>query len=167
MHGSLNDILPEPISPESEEIIRELLKRKLKGSVSKFVRLMRAMEERFGPEAVEVARELSGGVTPRPEDQLGTPEEDLHTFCDRLDRGCVLSHRWERIADEPDRIAYRFTKCLWAEIYRELDAADLGRWICEGDDPGVRSYNPQLRCRQTKLLMDGDAECDHVFSVSR
>jgi len=167
MRGSLNDILPEPIGPEAEEIIRDLLKQKLKGAASRFVTVMRAMEEHFGPEAVDVARGLFGDVIPRPEEQLGTPEEDLHTYCDRLDRGCVLSHRWERIEDTRDRIAYRFTRCLWAEIYRELDAADLGRWICEGDDPSVQSYNPKLRCRQTKLLMDGDEECDHVFYVDR
>ena len=167
MCGSLNEILPEPIGPETEEIIREMLKRKMKGAASMFIAAMRAMEERFGPEALQVARGLFGNVTTRPEEELGTPEEDLHTFCDRLDRGCALSHRWERIEDEEDRIAYRFTRCLWAEIYRELDAEDLGRWICEGDDPGVRSYNSKLRCRQTKLLMDGDEECDHVFYVER
>ena len=165
MRGSLNDILPERISEESEQAIRDLLKRILKGAVSKFVRVMRAMGEKYGPEAVEHAHSLFGKVNPRPADQLGTPEEDLHARCDALEKGCVLSHQWERIIDEPDRVGYRFTKCLWAEIYRELDAADLGLWICEGDDPGIRSFNPKLRCKQTKLLMKGDERCDHVFYV--
>jgi len=167
MRGSLNDILPEPISAESEEIIRDLLKRKLKGSISRFVRVMRAMEAKYGPEAVEHARSLFGNVNPRPAEKLGRPEDDLRTRCDGLEEGCVLSHQWEKVIDEPDRIGFRFTKCLLAEIYLELDAADLGRWICEGDDPGIQSFNPKLRCKQTKLLMDGDDHCDHVFYVER
>ena len=56
MPGSLNDILPESLNPEAEEIVLELLKHKMKGGASLAVRLLRAMEERFGPEARQVVR---------------------------------------------------------------------------------------------------------------
>ena len=47
MRGSLNEILPEPISPEAEEILREHLKRKMKGAAGLAVRLLHAMESKF------------------------------------------------------------------------------------------------------------------------
>ena len=120
MPGSLNDILPDPISRESEEILLDLIKRKMKGAAGLAVRLLHAMEERFGPEAREVLREMIGHREPTPRPGAGEPEADLRTFCDRLDRGCVGSHRWERVIDEPDRIGYHYTRCMWAEVFREL-----------------------------------------------
>ncbi len=68
MLGSLNDILPEPISEENEEIILSLLKRKMKGSADVAVRLLRAMEERFGPEARDVMRQMAANPSPAPRD---------------------------------------------------------------------------------------------------
>jgi len=165
MPGSLNDILPEPISEENERILLALLKRKLKEAAGLTVRLLHAMEERFGPEARQVVRDMAMDrkLTPRP--NAGEPEADLREFCARLDEGCVGTHRWERVVDEPDRIGYRYTRCMWAEIYRELGEPELGFILCAGDEPAVKSYNPRLGFKRTKVLMRGDQECDHVFYV--
>lgn len=165
MRGSLNDILPEPISPENEKVLCDLLKRKMRGSAWLAVQLLHAMEERFGPEARQVVREMAqnGEVAPRPD--AGEPAEDLREFCASLDKGCVGSHRWQRVIDEPDRIGYHFTRCMHAEAYRELGEPELGYVICAGDEPAVRSYNPQLAFQRTKTLMEGAEMCDHVFYV--
>ena len=167
MPGSLNDILPEPISEENEKILLDMLKRKMKGAAGLAVRLLHAMEERFGPEAREVVREMAEHRKPTPRADVGEPETDLREFCARLDRGCAGSHRWERVIDEPDRIGYHFTRCMWAEIYRELGEPDLGFVICAGDEPAVRSYNPKLGFKRTKVLMNDDEVCDHVFYVEK
>jgi len=167
MGGSLNDILPEPISEESERIILDMLKRKMKGAAGMAVRLLRAMEERFGPEAREVVKDMIAKRQPKPRPDAGDPQKDLHDFCERLERGCVGSHKWERVIDEPDRIGYHFTRCMWAEIYRELGEPELGFVICAGDEPGVKSYNPKLGFRRTKVLMKGDDVCDHIFLVEK
>ena len=165
MTGSLNDMLPEPLSPENEEAILTMLKSNMTGGCGLAVRIVRAMEERFGPAAREVVKEMaeSREVTPRPE--AGDPQTDLHEFCDRLEQGCVGSHRWERVEDRPDKIAYEFTRCIWAEIFRELGDPDLGFIFCAGDEPAVKSHNPALGFRRTKVLMHGDDICDHVFLV--
>ena len=166
MQGSLNDILPEPVSPESEAILLDLLKRKMAASARLAVDLLHAMEARFGPEAREVVREMAQGraVSPRPE--AGDPETDLHDFCAQLDRACAGSHRWERVVDEPDRVGYRFTRCMHAEVFCELGEPELGWVLCAGDEPAVRSYNPALGFQRTQTLMEGDPECDHVFYVA-
>lgn len=167
MLGSLNDILPEPISEENERVLLELLKRKMKGASGIAVQLLHAMEERFGPEAREVVRDMARNrkATPRPD--AGEPEADLREFCARLDEGCAGSHQWERVIDERDCIGYRFSRCMWAEIYRELGEPELGLVICAGDEPAVKSYNPKLGFKRTKVLMRGDQECDHVFHVEK
>lgn len=167
MKGSLNSILPAPITEESEAIILDLLKRKIKGAASLTVRLLRAMEQRFGPEAREVVKDMMPKGQPEPRLEVGDPEEDLDEFCSQLERGCVGSHRWDRVVDERDRIGYHFTRCVWAEVYRELGEPELGLVICAGDEPAVKSYNPRLGFQRTKVLMSGDEVCDHVFFVEK
>jgi hypothetical protein len=56
---------------------------------------------------------------------------------------------------------------VWAEIYRELGEPELGFALCASDEPAVRSYNPKLAFRRTKLLMNGDEVCDHEFYVDK
>ena len=165
MDGSLNDVLPEPISKDSEEIILGLLKKKMSGAASLAVRLLHAMEERFGPEAREVVADMIAKQRPSPRPDPGNPEKDLQEFCASLERGCVGSHRWERVIDERDRIGYHFTRCMWAEVFRELGAPELGFVFCASDEPAVRSWNPRLGFERTRVLMDGDEFCDHVFFV--
>jgi hypothetical protein len=165
--GSLNELLPDPISKENEEILLGLLKRKMKGAAGLAVQLLHAMEERFGPEAREVVRDMIRNREPTPRPDTGEPETDLRGFCARLDRGCVGSHRWERVIDEPDRVGYHYTRCMWAEVYRELGEPELGFVICAGDEPAIRSYNPRLAFKRTKVLMNGDEVCDHVFYVKK
>jgi hypothetical protein len=167
MPGSLNDILPDPISKENEEILLELVKRKMRGAAGLAVRLLHAMEARFGPEAREVVRELIVDCEPTPRPDAGEPAADVRAFCARLDRGCVGSHRWERVIDEPDRIGYHYTRCMWAEVYRELGEPELGFVVCAGDEPAIKSWNPDLAFKRTQVLMNGDEMCDHVFYVEK
>lgn len=167
MNGRLNEILAEPISDDNEALLMELIKRKITSAARLAVRLLHAMEERFGPEARQVVREMIDGAAAPPRPQPGDPAADLHEFCDQLERACVGSHRWRRAVDEPDRIGYEFTRCLYAEIFRELGEPELGFMFCAGDDPAVRAFNPDLGFRRTKVLMNGDEICDHVFLVEK
>jgi hypothetical protein len=165
MPGSLNDILPQPISQENEEVILDLLKRKMTVSLDLAVELLRAMEKRFGPEAREVVQQMAKEQEFPPEDEFGLPNEDLWKFCKMIDQAAAGSHRWERQIEEPERIGYQFSRCMYAEILRELGELDLGMVICARDGPWVKSYNPQLGFRRTKTLMEGDECCDHIFEV--
>ena len=165
MPGSLNEILPEPVSPRNEEAILALITRKMKSAANMGVRILHAMEERFGPQARQVLKDMEARMEPSPAPDAGDPCDDLHDFCDALDRGCVGSHRWERVIDEPGRVGYHFTRCAWAEIYRELGEPEIGWLYCAADEPGVKSRNPKLGFTRTKLLMKGEDICDHIFYV--
>jgi hypothetical protein len=165
MPGSLNDILPEPISEANERILLALLQRKMKTAAAVGVRLLHAMEERFGPAAREVLRDMVQQQSPTPRPDAGPPEADLHAFCADLEKGCAGTHRWERVIDTPDRIGYHFTRCMWAEVYRELGEPDLGFVICASDEPAVKAHNAQLGFSRTQVLMHGASLCNHVFFV--
>jgi hypothetical protein len=167
MPGSLNDILPEPISPENEAVLLDLLRRKMAVSLELAVDLLRAMEQRFGAEVREVMREMARDQEFDAREEVEEPEADLRSFCAMIDRVAAGSHRWERVVDEPDRIGYCFTRCMYAEILRELEESELGLVLCARDGPWAGSFNPGLGFKRTKTLMDGDDVCDHVFHVKR
>lgn len=165
MPGNLNDVLPEPVSEKNEEFFDDLLKDKLKTAGSIAVELLHAMEAHFGPEARQVLNNMVENRQFHARQNPGMAEDDLHSFCDALDQGCVGTHRWERVVDEPDRIGYRYTRCMWAEIFGELGEPDLGFLLCAGDKPAVEAYNPTLGFERTRVLMHGDEDCDHVFYI--
>ena len=167
MPGSLNDILPDEISEADEEIIQELLYRKMKGYAGLAVRMLHAMEKRFGPGAREVLREMMTSYDFPPRPDAGDPRADLHELCEKVEEGCAGTHRWERVIDEPDRVGYHFKDCMHARIFRELGEPELGFLMCAGDEPYVRSYNPGLGFRRTKTLMEGDEVCDHIYLVEK
>jgi hypothetical protein len=165
MPGSLNDILPEPISEESEQIILDLLKRKISTCVNLTVQLFQAMEKRFGPTVHEVVRELAENQHFEARPDPGEPREDLKGFCDMVEKMAPGSHRWERVIDEPDRIGFHYSRCMYAEAFHELGAPELGWVMCASDAPRVKSYNPRLGFKRTKTIMEGDDICDHTIFV--
>ena len=165
MTGSLNDILPEPISEENEKALLDHLKRKMKSAAQLTVQLLHEMEAHFGPEAREVVRSMARNLKPTPRPVTGEPQADLHEFCAQLDTRCVGSHRWQRVIDEPTQIGYHYTRCMWAEIYHELGEPELGLILCASDEPAIKSHNPKLAFKRTKTLMAGDELCDHIFHV--
>jgi hypothetical protein len=165
MPGALNEILQEPISEQNEKLLNHLLKDKLKTACNIAVELLHAMEAHFGPEVRQVFNSIVENRQFQSHRNPGKAEDDLHVFCDELDQGCVGTHMWERVVDEPDRIGYRYTYCMWAEIFNELGEPDLGFVLCAGDEPAVKAYNPVLGFERTRVLMHGDEDCDHEFFI--
>ncbi len=74
MPGSLNDILPEPVSEENEQILLNHMKCKMKGAAGLVVRLLNTMEERFAPGAHQIVRDMAGGFAPSTRKDAGDPE---------------------------------------------------------------------------------------------
>ena len=169
MASGLSEYLPEPVSPANEKAILELVKRKAMGAARVGVMLLHAMEKRFGPEAREVLKEMIATRKFPPRPDRGDPAADLRKFCARMDGagGVAGSHEMRRVVDEPDRVGFSVTQCLWAEIYRELGEPDLGWVFCAGDEPAIEAYNPGIGFKRTKTLMRGDGECDHLYYVKK
>jgi len=146
---------------EYEQKVRGLVR----SYVSSLVAIVRGVEKQYGKDGKEVARrafmEIRAGSH-----TAGDPSSDLHEFCDNLDRGCRGTHQWKRVIDQPNRVKYNYTKCMWADEFAALDATDIGHWFCDTDEPAIKAYNPKLGFKRTKTLMDGDELCDHEFYVA-
>lgn len=167
MKSSLKHILHEEISDKAEAIILEKMQTKMRVSCGMLVKVVRALEGKFGKEVVHrAARKALHETSPRLAQDIGAPASDLAKYLRKMERGAAGTHEWKRRRGGPNAIAYEYSRCMWAEVFKELGAADIGLWMCEGDDGAIRAYNPKLRCKTTRTLMKGDTCCDHVFYVA-
>jgi hypothetical protein len=74
----------------------------------------------------------------------------------------------EVIENREDFVSLRFTECLNAKVFRELNAADIGyATLCHGDEAWARAYNPKIKFIRTKTLMEGDDCCDHCYIMEK
>jgi hypothetical protein len=148
------------------DIVAELCARTM-------VALTEALERGLGRErGFAVAREAFARrfdrrdteTAPAADQSPLTPQDhSLQAFAALVDEVCLATHDFRRVEDGSDRVAYRFTRCVWAHHFRRLGRPDIGHWFCDGDDRWARSFNPQIGFHRTQVLMDGDACCDHVF----
>jgi L-2-amino-thiazoline-4-carboxylic acid hydrolase len=136
----------------------EALEREL-GKARGFAVAQEAFLRRFERRASE--------VTTPAESPAGPKDNSLQAFAALVDEVCHGTHDFCRIDDTPDRVAYRFTRCVWSTHFRHLGRPDIGHWFCDGDDKWARGFNPQIGFQRTQVLMDGDACCDHVFFLER
>lgn len=90
-------------------------------------------------------------------DTLDPPIEDA----ERRKRFWSYALTSQRIARTPESYEIKITECLWAQAFREVNAADLGfATICHGDEAMAAAFDPRLKLTRTKTLMSGD-DCCH------
>ena len=71
----------------------------------------------------------------------------------------------EIVEDAPQAFEVKVTECLWAKIFRDLGAAEIGyALICHRDYGDCQGFNPQIAMTRSKTLMQGDAYCNHRFT---
>ena len=73
-----------------------------------------------------------------------------------------LSHALtsQRIESTPRSYEMEITECLWAQTFREANAADLGfATICYQDEAMAAAFDQRLKLTRTKTLMSGDVCC--------
>jgi hypothetical protein len=66
----------------------------------------------------------------------------------------------EIVERSPQAFAYRVKRCLWAKVFRDENAGDIGyAMVCYPDYAVARGLNPKLRLIRTRTLMQGDSDC--------
>ena len=66
------------------------------------------------------------------------------------------------VEDTPNKLEFKFTKCLWAKTFRESKAGDYGyAYLCYPDLFKWLPWNSKLKVRLTKTLMQGHDCCNH------
>lgn len=57
------------------------------------------------------------------------------------------------------------TKCLWADLFKEMDATEIGKeWICNSDFARARAWSPKLSLERTQTIMEGAPYCDFRYT---
>jgi len=63
--------------------------------------------------------------------------------------------------------AFNVTRCKYAELYRDLDMADLGATMsCNRDGTMVEGFNPNIKFTRTQTIMRGATHCDFVYTLN-
>jgi hypothetical protein len=66
--------------------------------------------------------------------------------------------------ETPSKLTLHVTECLWAKVFKEMKATDLGYVLsCQPDFAYARACHPNIKLKRTKTLMQGDDYCDHTF----
>jgi hypothetical protein len=66
--------------------------------------------------------------------------------------------------ETPNKLTLHVTECLWAKVFREMKATDLGYVLhCQPDFAYAEACHPKIKMKRTKTLMQGDSYCDHTF----
>ena len=71
------------------------------------------------------------------------------------------AHEFEVIKKNAVALEVKVTKCVHADTFRKLNAANIGeKLICSGDVAVTEGFNPKMKFMRPKLLMVGD-DCCH------
>jgi len=137
-------------------------------------RIIAPLIERFGEEfghdrVVELTREVVVDVAQKQGAALAgvMGGKDLVHFADSMEawtRGGALET--EELEKTPTRFAFNVTRCKYAEMYRELDMADLGAALsCNRDGTMIEGFNPDITFTRTQTIMGGATHCDFVYEL--
>jgi len=130
------------------------------------VTLVRTVESKYGEEGKNALKEMwLEEICRKPWKKIGesVKNNDIQTLTKLVEEKCSGTHEFKRIMNKPNKVAYKFTKCRWADIFKKLGATDIGKWFCDSDPIYVKAFNPNIKFKRTKTLMNGDKYCDHVF----
>ena len=73
---------------------------------------------------------------------------------------------FEIVEDAESAFEVKVTECLWAQTFRESDAADIGyASVCHPDFALCQAFNPKIRMERTTTLMQGHDCCNHRWVV--
>ena len=65
-----------------------------------------------------------------------------------------------------DRLEFNVKRCRYAEMYRELGMADLGRVLsCNRDGAFCTGFNPAIQLTRTQTIMEGAEFCDFRYTL--
>jgi L-2-amino-thiazoline-4-carboxylic acid hydrolase len=93
------------------------------------------------------------------------PARDMKAFADLM-AGFVKTKpynealKYEVVEKTAKVFEMKFTECLIAKLYREMNASDIGYAIeCSPGDAMAKAFNPKMKSENPKNLMKGDSVC--------
>jgi len=93
------------------------------------------------------------------------PKKDMAALADFM-TGFLNSSPYNKaltyeITEKSDKVLeVKFTECLWAKVFREANASDIGYAIhCYPIDAWARAFNPKIKGTLPMNLMEGQDAC--------
>lgn len=66
--------------------------------------------------------------------------------------------------ESDNELSLNVTKCLYADVFKEIGATDLGfLMVCHTDYAYAQASHPRIKLRRSKTLMEGCDCCDHIW----
>ncbi len=66
--------------------------------------------------------------------------------------------------DTPDKLTFKFTKCLWAKTFQEINETGLGyAMCCYPDYTMAKTFHPKLKLTRNKTIMQGNECCESTY----
>jgi hypothetical protein len=124
-------------------------------------RVHEILSQYYGSQAVESSKKLVESL-----EEPITSIEDFRKFIKSLDsRPFSMKTMNNEHPESPPGQAIRTTKhCLWADVFRELDAADIGKFmLCDTDFLTAEVFHSNIVLERSKTIMDGDDCCDFTY----
>lgn len=94
--------------------------------------------------------------------------EDFKELMKELHENKFASHLFTVTCfEEASEIEFHTTECLFAKVFRDMNAADLGyAMMCQPDFVTTPHYYSHVQLKRTKTLMQGDDYCDTCYCYS-
>ena len=133
-----------------------------------YIPIMKVLAENVGLDALQAAAEEAAAR--RVAGMAGRlPGHELADFASFFrNPSPFLAHALTKTVIEDSDRAFEIevTECLWAKVFRESDAAELGhRCICRADYATARAFNPRIELVRDRTLMQGHDRCNHRYVV--
>ena len=93
-------------------------------------------------------------------------KNDLNSYVEmfRGEEGFKNTILKEIVEDTENAFELKVTKCIWAETFINLEAADIGfAHVCHGDYAWAEGFNPKIKLIRDKTLMQGHDHCNHRY----
>ena len=72
----------------------------------------------------------------------------------------------DMLIEEDQKVHYNVTRCKYAEMYRDMDLADIGHILsCGRDGTFCTGYNPKITLERTQTIMQGATHCDFRYQM--
>jgi hypothetical protein len=133
-----------------------------------YIPAMKSLQKQIGKE--RFIRMLQQGVAEAAVVEMAKnppPNRDFATWVSGMRTALVQNAlTYTVIEDSPKALEVRVTECLWARIFREEGAADIGyAGICHPDFAAASAFNPKIKLVRSKTLMQGRDCCDLRYTV--
>jgi len=151
------------------------MSHELTGEQSHFLeigKLIRAMKEKFGEEAYQVAEKYFGelALSRWKEKAEKSESNSIESLVEQL---CEPLRSWEPVpgstfdykAEKTESgVQLKCTRCNCYDLAKYLGITEEAYYIfCITDPYIVKGFNPDIGFKRTKTLMQGDDYCDHCY----